>query len=41
MLISFFPTSYETGINYSSHPDCIGVYEVDFNTNTQIATLVD
>ena len=38
MLISFFPTSCETWIDYSSHPDCIGVFDVDFDPNTQLAT---
>jgi hypothetical protein len=41
MLISFFPTSYETGIDYSSHPDCIGVHEVDCDLSIHIPTLVD
>lgn len=42
MLVSFFiPNTFVIWVDYSSHPDCIGVFEVDFDPTTQTLHLED
>lgn len=42
MKISFFtPTEYVTWVDYSTNPDCLGAFDVDFNPEAQIAILED